>query len=117
MKYQKTVKCKLCVTKSGMWVEISEKNSKSEILFCFKFSQIRWFYGSVIAGVLTYVTITTFWSVSSFFFFEVEKPFQHNILILIEIISFRVARYGVTLPYPLTKVLHFFCAVSPIILF
>ena len=33
MKYQKTVKCKLFVTKSGMWVEIGQKNSKSEILF------------------------------------------------------------------------------------
>lgn len=98
-----------------MWVEISEKNSKSEILFCFKFSQIRWFYGSVIAGVLTYVTITTFWLVSSFFSLEIEKLFQHNILKLTEIISFRVARYGVT--YPLAKVLHFFCAVSPITLF
>ena len=97
-----------------MWVEISEKNSKSEILFCFKFSQIRWFYGSVIAGVLTYVTITTFWLVSSFFPLE-KKHFKHNILKLIEIISFRVARYGVT--YPLAKVLHFFCAVSPITLF
>ena len=117
MKYQKTVKCKLFVTKSGMWVEISGKNSKSDILFCFKFSQIRWFYGSVIAGVLTYVTITTFWSVSSFFSLEVEKLFQHNILKLIEIISFRVARYGVTFTYPLAKVLHFFCAVSPITLF
>ena len=117
MKYQKTVKCKLFLTKSGMQVEIGEKNSKSEILFCFKFSQIRWFYGSVIAGVLTYVTITTFWLVSSFFSLEVEKLFQHNIFKLIEIISFRVARYGVTFTYPLAKVLHFFCAVSPIILF
>ena len=117
MKYQKTVKCKLFVTKSGMWVEISGKNSKSDILFCFKFSQIRWFYGSVIAGVLTYVTITTFWLVSSFFSLEVEKLFQHNILKLIEIISFRVARYGVTFTFPLAKVLHFFCAVSPITLF
>lgn len=84
MKYQKTVKCKLFVTKSGMWVEISGKNSKSDILFCFKFSQIRWFYGSVIAGVLTYVTITTFWLVSSFFSLEVEKLFQHNILKIID---------------------------------
>ena len=117
MKYQKTVKCKLFITKSGMWVEIGEKNSKSEILFCFKFSQIRWFYGSVIAGVLTYVTITTFWLVSSFFSLEVEKLFQHNILKLIEIISSRVARYGVTFTYPLAKVLHFLCAVSPITLF
>ncbi|XP_058941232.2 uncharacterized protein [Pocillopora verrucosa] len=39
-------------------------------------SEIRWFYGSVIAGVLTYVTITTFW----------------------------VARYGVTFTYPLAKI-------------
>ena len=92
-----------------------KKIQNQKFFFCFKFSQIRWFYGSVIAGVLTYVTITTFWLVSSFFSLEVEKLFQHNILKLIEIISFRVARYGVT--YPLAKVLHFFCAVSPITLF
>ena len=99
-----------------MWVEIGEKNSKSEILFL-----LQIFTDSLV------LWICYFWSVDlcnnyhflvSIFLFPLEKKhFKHNILKLIEIISFRVARYGVTFTYPLAKVLHFFCAVSPITLF
>lgn len=37
MKYQKTVKCKLFITKSGMWVEIGEKIRNQKFFFASNF--------------------------------------------------------------------------------